>query len=351
MTISPRCLLLLGLSLSLVGCQPPDRDDDPDPTSSQETSSTAGQLPPTATPLELDVPRGLPPVELPADNPLSAERVELGRRLFFDKNLSQDRTISCADCHDPNRGWSNGARVAAGVGGVLGTRNVPTLFNVAYNRFQFWDGRARSLEAQALGPILNPSEMALASHAELFRRVAADSEYVRLFREAFVDGITAENIARAIACFERTILTGNTPFDRFQAGDREALSPAAQRGRKIFFRREICSGCHSLPHFTDNMFYNIGVGFDAPDPDPGQFAVSKLPSTTGRFKTPTLREIAKTAPYMHDGSMQTLEEVVEYYDKGGNPNPYLDKAIFRLNLSAEEKADLVRFLVEGLSSQ
>lgn len=304
----------------------------------------------TATPSEVPIPLGLPEVKSPADNPTTAEKVALGRRLFFDENLSRDRSISCASCHDPEKGWTNGERFAVGVGGATGTRNVPTIMNVAFNRRQFWDGRARTLESQALGPILNPAEMAMPSREALIERIQEDPEYEVLFARAFPDGITADNVGRALAAFQRTVLVGDAPYDRFQAGDKQALSPAAQRGMDVFLRKGNCAGCHKPPLFTDNLFYNLGVGMDQEQPDVGFFAVTQLPTSLGRFKTPTVREVAKTAPYMHDGSLATLEEVVEFYDKGGHPNPNLDRDMRRLRLTDQEKRDLVQFMVEGLSS-
>ena len=177
----------------------------------------------TMTPSESEVPLGLPEVNSPADNPTTTEKVALGRRLFFDENLSLDRSISCASCHDPEKGWSNGERIAVGVGGANGARNVPTIMNVAFNRRQFWDGRVRTLESQALGPILNEAEMAMPSRKSLVERIQEDSEYEVLFARAFSDGITADNVGRALAAFERTVLAGNSPYDRFQAGDKQAF--------------------------------------------------------------------------------------------------------------------------------
>ncbi len=297
----------------------------------------------------LVVPKGLPPVPVPKDNPLTAAKIELGRQLYFDGRLSGDDTVSCASCHDPTKGYSNGEQFATGVGGKKGGRNSPTIINAAYNRFQFWDGRAGSLEEQALGPIQNPIEMNMTLE-EVVAKLNAIEGYRKQFRKVFGTDVTADGIAKAIASFERTVLSGDAPYDRFQAGDRSALSPAAQRGMKLFFGRAVCSSCHSGPNFTDNGFHNIGIGMDKPNPDLGRYLVTKLEGDKGSFKTPTLREIAKTAPYMHDGSLKTLEEVVEHYNKGGIDNPYLDEEIFPLRLTEQEKKDLVTFMVEGLSS-
>jgi cytochrome c peroxidase len=308
------------------------------------------ELPLSATPIDPNVPLGLPPLAVPADNPVTAEKVALGKRLFFDKDLSLDRSLSCASCHDPAKGWSNGLPVAAGVNGATGNRNVPTILNAALNRVQFWDGRAFSLEAQAVGPILNPVEMAMPSADAVVARLQADTKYREMFSQAFPDGVTIDNIARSLATFQRTILSGNAPYDRFQAGDKAALSAAAQRGLQLFSKKAGCSTCHTPPLFNDIAYHNIGVGMDRPDPDPGRYSVTKILSNFGAFKSPTLRDISKTAPYMHDGSMATLEEVIEYYDKGGNPHPQLSREMRKLQLTKEEKRDLLQFLVEGLTS-
>jgi cytochrome c peroxidase len=295
------------------------------------------------------VPLGLKPVPVPADNPMTPEKVALGKQLYFDPRLSVDDTISCASCHDPKKGWSNGERFATGVRGQVGGRNAPTIINAAYSELQFWDGRARLLEGQALGPIQNPIEM---DHKieDCVAKLNKIPGYREQFRKVFGTEVTAENLAKAIAAFERTVLSGNAPYDRFKAGDAQALSEAAQRGMKIFFGKGHCAACHSGPNFSDHAFHNIGVGMDKPNPDLGRYEVTKQLGDRGAFKTPTLREIARHAPYMHDGSLATLEEVIEYYNKGGIPNPQLDEEIFPLNLTAAEKADLVTFLKEGLSS-
>lgn len=295
------------------------------------------------------VPLGLPPLKIPADNPLTEEKIALGKQLYFDPRLSRDGAVSCASCHDPAKGYSNGERFATGVDNQQGGRSAPVVINAAYNTMQFWDGRAGSLEEQALGPIQNPIEMNLTLE-EATERLNAIPGYREQFQKIFGTDATSEGIAQAIACYERTVLCGNAPYDRFVAGDQNALSPAASRGRALFFGKAHCSACHAGPNFTDNGFHNIGIGMDRPDYDVGRAAISKLKGDTGAFKTPTLREIARSAPYMHDGSLATLEDVVEHYNKGGVENPWLDEEIFKLNLTAEEKQDLIAFLVEGLSS-
>jgi cytochrome c peroxidase len=296
-----------------------------------------------------DVPLGLKPLKPLKSNPQTPEKIELGKQLYFDKRLSADNSISCASCHDPKKGWSNGEATAEGFEGQRGGRSSPTILNSAYHRMQFWDGRAGSLEEQALGPIANPIEMNLPVE-EAIKRLKGIDGYVKQFEAVFDDGLTAENVAKAIAAFERTVLAGNSPYDRYKAGDKTALSEQAEMGRKLFFGKANCSACHAGAHFSDNAFHNIGVGMDQENPDMGRQAISKLAGDTGAFKTPPLRDIAKSAPYMHDGSLATLEDVVEFYSKGGIANEFLDEEIFELKLSDEQKAALVVFLKEGLAS-
>jgi cytochrome c peroxidase len=295
------------------------------------------------------VPLGLKPVPVPADNPMTPEKVELGKQLYFDPRLSCDDTVSCASCHDPKKGWSNSSQFATGVRNQVGGRSAPTIINAAYSDLQFWDGRAHRLEGQALGPIQNPIEM---DHKleECVVKLNKLKGYREQFQKVFGTDVTQENIAKAIAAFERTILSGNAPYDKFKAGDQNVLSAAAQRGMKLFFGKGHCSACHTGPNFSDASFHNIGVGMKATKPDMGRYEVTKVEGDKGAFKTPTLREVARHAPYMHDGSIKTLEDVVDHYDKGGIANPQLDEEIFPLKLTAQEKADLVTFMKEGLSS-
>jgi cytochrome c peroxidase len=300
-------------------------------------------------PLEVKAPLGLRPVRVVKDNPLTREKIELGKQLYFDKRLSRDNSVSCASCHDPNKGWSNGERFATGIGGQVGGRSAPTIINTGYQAFQFWDGRAEELEGQALGPIQNPIEMDM-NLPELEAKLNKISGYRQQFQKVFGTDGTADGIAKAIAAFERTILSGNAPFDCFQAGDKNALSESAQRGMNIFFNKAFCSACHAGPNFTDGAFHNVGIGMDQKKPDIGREEHSKQLGDRGAFKVPTLREIARTAPYMHDGSLKTLEEVVDYYSRGGIPNPQQDEEIFPLKLTDQEKKDLVTFLREGLCS-
>ena len=299
-----------------------------------------------------NVPTGLGKIRYPKDNPQTAAKVELGKQLYFDKRLSRDNDISCASCHDPAKGWSNGEQFATGFKGQKGGRNSPTVINVAYGRLQFWDGRAKSLEDQALGPIQNPIEMNLTLDEAVARLNRIDG-YRKQFQVVFGTDASSEGIAKAIAAFERTVLSGDAPYDRFKAGDENALSESARRGMKLFFGKAVCSACHAGRNFTDNGFHNIGIGMGpkVKTPEAGRFAVSKLGGDRGSYKTPTLREIAKSGPYMHDGSIGSLDEVIEHYNKGGIANEWLDEEIFPLELSDAEKKDLKTFLVEGLSSE
>lgn len=295
------------------------------------------------------VPKGLPAIQHPKENPLTAAKIELGKQLYFDPRLSRDNTVSCATCHSPEKGYSNGEAVATGVGGKKGGRSAPSVINSAYYKLQFWDGRAGSLEEQALGPIQNPIEMNL-TLPEAVEKIGAIPGYKKQFNDVFGTDVNADGMAKAIAAFERTILSGDAPYDRFVAGDKAALSETAQRGLKLFSGKAHCSACHAGPNFSDNAFHNVGVSVQVKDHDVGRFAVSKQTGDRGSFKTPTLREIAKTAPYMHDGSLKTLEEVVDHYAKGGTPHETLDEEIYELKLSPEEKKDLITFLKEGLTS-
>lgn len=315
----------------------------------------APELPPpvkhTQTIAGIEIPAGLPEFDQPKDNIATEEKIALGKRLFFDKNLSIDRTVSCASCHDPDQHWTNGEKYGTGVRGTEGTRNVPSLENVAYYRNLFWDGRAKSLETQVLGPLLNESEMGMPSEAAVLQRLMEDPEYHNLFHAAFEDGVTVRNLTRAIAAFERTIFSGTTPYDRYVAGDKTAMSESAIRGLKVFLRQGRCASCHLPPTFHDHGFYNLGIGMDSDVPDLGRFHVLKQDFSKGRFKTTSLRNIAKTAPYMHDGSIVTLEEVVEIYDQGGIRNRYLSFEFEeKLRLTERQKSDLVAFLVEGLTA-
>jgi cytochrome c peroxidase len=289
-------------------------------------------------------PLGLPPLQWPRDNPYSAAKVELGRDLYFDKRLSADDSVSCASCHAPQHAFTDGSPVSTGIRSQKGGRSAPTVINRAYSLAQFWDGRAGTLEEQAKGPMANPIEMGN-THEGVVSKIQSIAGYRPLFAKAFgSEEINIDRVAQAIACFERTVLSGNAPYDRYKAGQKSAMSAAQVHGMKVFFEKAQCDRCHEGSNFTLNAYANLGVGTDKPDPDVGRFAVTKDQRDWGVFKTPTLREIEHTAPYMHDGSLKTLDDVVEFYNKGGIPNRNLDANIKPLKLSEQEKKDLVSFL-------
>jgi cytochrome c peroxidase len=303
--------------------------------------------------IEIPAPLGLPPVPYPADNPPTAETISLGRRLYYDTVLSSDNTVSCATCHNPATGFADPKPVSEGVQKRAGTRNSPTVLNAAYYTTQFWDGRAASLEAQAEGPMHNPVEMAHTLRG-VEKRISADSSYLADFQKAFGPGpITIQRVVNALGAFERTVLSGNSPFDRWYYGhDEKAVSESVKRGFQVFkdAKKGNCESCHTVNEhyalFTDNKFHNIGVGAtEEKVTDTGRFIVTNSASDTAAFKTPSLRNVAQTAPYFHDGSRKTLKEVMDFYIGGGNSNPHLDKEVHALDfLTAQERADLLAFM-------
>jgi cytochrome c peroxidase len=314
-----------------------------------------GAAPPAAVPeavpkdtlpadLGLDViPLGLGARPVPRDNPLTEARVRLGRRLFFDPILSADGTVACASCHRPEHGFSGGPARARGLGGRLTARKAPTLFNRAYGTAFFWDGRESSLEAQALRPIEDPTEMG-SRLGGVVRRLQADEDYRMRFTTAFPEGVTAANLGKALASFERVLLRGDSRVDRFRRGEAAALTPQERHGLWLYESKARCWRCHSGPNFTDEGFHNTGVSWGKDPPDLGRYRLTQRDGDRGRFKTPTLRGASLTAPYMHDGSMATLADVVEFYNRGGGANPCLDPALTSLGLSADETRALVAFL-------
>jgi cytochrome c peroxidase len=296
------------------------------------------------------IPQGLVPIFWPKENPYSPAKAELGWLLYFDKRLSADGTVSCATCHDPKFAFTDGAAFSKGIRGQLGGRSAPTVINRAYSLEQFWDGRAKTLEEQAKGPIANPVEMDF-SHEACEKCIGGIEGYRKRFKDVFgTEKVTIDQIAQAIATFERTVLSGNSPYDKFKAGDKNALSESQKRGMEIFFSNNArCDSCHEGVNFTNGKYANVGIGADKPMPDVGRYAISKQDDDKGAFKTPTLREIANTAPYMHDGSLKTLDDVVEHYNKGGVNKagmkpPGLHPDVRPLNLKDQEKKDLVEFL-------
>ncbi len=320
---------------------------------SQAATKTVGTL------VKIKAPLGLPPLPVPADNPMTAEKIALGRRLYYDKQLSADGTVSCASCHDPQFGFADPKPVSEGVQKKTGTRNSPTVFNAAYLSVQFWDGRAPSLEEQAEGPVANPVEMAHTLEG-VEKRVNADASYRDAFAKAFGPSpITYDMVEKAIACFERTVLSGNSPFDRWKYGhDEKAVSTSVKRGFAVFTsaKKGNCTTCHTVEKnyalFTDSKFHNIGVGVDKDKfADDGRYMVTKKEEDRGSFKTPTLRNIAQTTPYMHDGGLKTLKDVIDFYIGAGNSNPNLDKNIHTLDfLTGQEREDLQHFL-ESLTGE
>lgn len=288
------------------------------------------------------LPLGLSNRPVPKGNPLTAKRVALGRKLFFDPILSADKTVACATCHQPELGFAGVGAKAVGIGGKEGTRRAPTLLNRAFGTAYFWDGRTGSLEEQALEPIENPLEMG-STVADAVARLKADAAYPKLFAEAFDDGLTAGNLAKSLAGFERTLVRGDSPTDRFRIkGDHAAMTAAERHGLWIYESKGSCWKCHGGANFTDDSLRNTGVSWGRADL--GRFAVTKQDADRGKFKTPTLRGVKLRPPYMHDGSLATLEHVVEFYNRGGGKNPHLDPAVKPLDLTADERAALVAFL-------
>ncbi|MEO5573426.1 MAG: cytochrome c peroxidase [Gammaproteobacteria bacterium] len=332
-------------------------------------------------------PLGLPPVPIPANNPQTPEKIALGQALFNDKRLSGDGTVSCSSCHSPAKGFTDNQATSEGINKSRGTRNAPTVLNAAYYTHQFWDGRRPSLEAQAKDPLTNSIEHGLKDHAQAVDIIRKDGSYPTQFKSVFgvePDKITIDHASMAIASFERTLITGDSPFDRYQyGGDKTAMSAEAVRGLEVFRGKAKCSACHTIGAtsaiFTNNSFHNLGVGFSKVEPHMfeivnafrasvasgkpvdelvlkegdvsqlGRVLVTITPTALdskaiGRFKTPTLRNVDLTGPYMHDGSLATLEDVINLYNQGNVKNPRLDPLFKPLNLTDMEKADLVAFM-------
>jgi cytochrome c peroxidase len=290
-------------------------------------------------------PLGLPALTVPENNPMTPEKVELGRMLYFDPRLSRSGKISCATCHDPKMAWAEHEPTSTGIENQVGGRNSPTVINAAYATAQFWDGRAASLEEQALGPIANPIEMGHSLEAMVLD-LSKIPGYQERFKKVFGTDVTKEGVAKAIAAFERTILSGNSAYDRYQAGDTNALSAAQKRGLEVF-ENAGCENCHAAPLFSTYQYYNAGVGADKAKPDEGRKDVTKRQADWGKFRTPALREVAKTAPYFHDGSAAKLEDAVALMAAGGKDNRNLSpmlKAVREAKLTDKDRQDLVEFL-------
>jgi cytochrome c peroxidase len=325
---------------------------------------------------------------IPPDNPQTPEKIAVGQKLFFDGRLSVDGTVACSTCHDPARAFTDGRPTSIGIKGRVGERNAPTILNALYNKTQFWDGRVRTLEEQAELPIINPSEMGQPSLEAAVAKVAAIGEYRRAFLRVFNRPPTGPDLLRAIASYERTQLSFDAPFDHFIAGDQNVIDDAAKRGWELFNTRGRCNKCHALSEtkrdvtfFTDHDFHNIGIGIlrhnvvalagqagqiissgDAAAIDRaaiqtdftalGRFLITKRERDIAAFKTPGLRNVLVTGPYFHDGSQETLWDVMDHYNKGdGLQNPYLDEDIEPLALTEGEIDDVVAFLASLTSAQ
>jgi len=283
-------------------------------------------------------------VPMPQTNVNFVQKVNLGKQLYFDGRLSKNNAISCAFCHNPGTGFADARQFSLGAFGTAGGRQAPTVYNTSFNPFQFWDGRATSLEEQAIGPIHNPIEMA-ETHETVVPKIAKIPGYQKQFRAVFGAGVSLQGIADAIAAFERTIVSANSAFDKYTMGESKAMDEAAIRGMQLFKGKARCVLCHNGPNFTDNQFHNLGVPQEGLlKEDLGRYNVSRRERDKGAFKTPTLRSVTETAPYMHDGVFKTLEDVIEFKNKGGEPNPNLSPLMKPLSLTPEEKADLLVFL-------
>jgi cytochrome c peroxidase len=289
----------------------------------------------------LSVPLGLDLyVPAPPENPITRDKLALGRRLFFERRLSRDGRTACASCHQPARAFSDGRPVAVGVLGRDGRRNTPSLLNRAYGGPFFWDGRAATLEEQVSTALGGRTDLDFPAD-DAAARIASAREYASAFRAAFDEPVSGRGLIRAIATFVRGQLSGDSAFDRFTAGDRSALSTSARRGFELFTGKANCWRCHAGPLLTDDGFHNTGVSWGR---DAGRFEFTGNPEDRGRFKTPSLRNVAVTAPYMHDGSIASLDAVLEFYDRGGQPNPNLDAPIRSLRLPAEDRQAIIAFL-------
>ena len=335
----------------------------------------------TGTPVNLTIPLGLPPLFIPASNPLTQEKIDLGRRLFMDRRLSHNNVMSCGMCHVPEQGFtSHELGAAIGIEGRSHRRNSPAIFNVAYLHSLFVDGREPHLEDQIWGPLLSRNEMGMPSIGYVVEKVRQLPEYKGLFEAAFNGTVNAERLGQALASYERTFVSGNSRFDRwYYGGEKNALNATEQRGFQVFMGKGRCVTCHVVDKksalFTDQKFHNTGLGwertmfperqtyrvqlapevfvdvnvkhlkaFEQPLPDVGRYEVTLNPKDSWAYKTPILRNVALTSPYMHDGSLSSLEEVVDFYDKGGIDNPEKSPLLVRLDLTPEEKKTLVAFL-------
>jgi cytochrome c peroxidase len=310
----------------------------------------------------------LPPPPVPEDNPMTPEKVELGKQLFFDARLSADGSLACVSCHLPDQGWTTNTPLSLAYPTNMERRNSQTLINVAYNKALLWDGRASALEKQALGPIQNPLHMNQNLDI-LIEKLKAVPEYAEGFQNVFGTAVTPDGLGKALAAFERTLITRDAPFDRYIKGDRQAMSEHALHGMELFQGKARCVLCHNGPNFSDSQFHNLGVpdapllahplvqaairfdakrmnvqGYEQIREDLGRYLVTKEDKDKGAFKTPTLRNVAQRDPYMHNGAFQTLDDILDFYDQGGGISPRKSPLIQPLGLTAQEKRDLLAFL-------
>ncbi|MDB5305462.1 MAG: cytochrome peroxidase [Phycisphaerales bacterium] len=390
-------LIVVLISLGIAGCLLTAKSGQESATTSGPAPLAPGQAPPIPQAGALAQPRprkqvGLPEqltqAAIPQDNPLTSRKIDLGQKLFFDGRLSADGTVACATCHDPARAFTDGRPVSIGIHGRAGQRNAPTVLNALYNKTQFWDGRAGSLEEQAALPIVNPDEMGQPTLDAAVANIAGIEEYRRAFLEAFGRGINGPDLLRAIATYERTLASFDSPFDHFIAGDRNAIDDAARHGWELFNTQARCNKCHALTDtqrdattFTDNDFHNIGIGIIRHDVVAlalkarreiaagelqavdraaigmdlsvlGRFLITRKDADTASFKTPDLRNVLVTGPYFHDGSQVTLWDAMDHYNKGdGLQNPWLDQDMQPLALTERDIDDLVAFLASLTSPQ
>ena len=308
-----------------------------------ENKETTAEFKPEIQPLPAGLAR-YEAMEIPADNPMTPEKVALGRQLFFDERLSGDGSRSCYSCHVCEKGLTDGLPKAIGAFNKALPRSSPTLWNIGYHKMFYWDGRSPSLEKQAMAAWTGGNMGAKDREAEIVGKINALQGYRSQFQKVFGGEATAENMMQAISAYERTIISGETAWDRWQAGDESAASEAAKRGFEVF-KLAKCNNCHDGVLLTDQQFHNVGVGMDAPEPDQGRGKISTKPEETGAFKTPTLRDIAESGPYFHDGSVATLEEAVDFMLGGGKPNPFLDKKnLEKHTITAAQRSDLLEFL-------
>ena len=299
------------------------------------TSRSTAQVPLNKTSFKL------PPVPQPADNRITPDRVRLGKMLFFDPRLSGSNKMSCSSCHDPAHEWADALPTAIGRDQKILKRATPSLINAAFNSLQMWDGRFHSLEEQATGPILSVNEMNGVTE-QIIAKLQSIPAYVSAFNKAYPgEGVSKDALGKAVACFERTIIERDTPFDHWIDGDEKAINSSAKQGFRLFVGKANCVACHQAPNFTDEGFHNIGLKGVG---DEGRYAIVPIKRVQGAFKTPSLRDVALTPPYMHDGSYRTLEEVIDHYDRGGDDKQNLDPNMKPLNLTQQEKKDLVEFL-------